>query len=57
MTTELIILCFFWKYHVSQIEDLEAKADTQDEGSYGGDETREEGVEGEGANLIIKFTY
>ena len=44
-------LCFFCKYHASQIEDLKAKADTQDEWGNRRDESREEGVEGEGANL------
>ena len=39
--------------HLSQVYDLEAKADTQDEGSYGGDKARKEGVEGEGSHLWI----
>lgn len=37
--------------HLSQVYDLEAKADTQDEGCYGGDKAREEGIEGEGSHL------
>ena len=36
---------------------LESKADAEDEGGDGGDEPREEGVEGEGAHLVIIFDY
>ena len=43
-------ICRCWK--TRRVFHLESKADAEDEGGDGGDEPREESVEGEGAHLV-----